>query len=63
MRRWISPQPDLFKTSTLNIRSALPQRTIALELLKVLLIEAMSATEARNDGMDDQETGYDQDHA
>ncbi len=63
MRRWISPEPDLFKTPTLNKLSALPQRTIALELLKVLLTEAMSATEARNDRMNDQETGYDQDHA
>ena len=41
------------------------QRTIAVELLKVLLREVMSVPgkQVGNDGMDDQELGNDQDHA
>ncbi len=45
MTRWMPPEPDLFKTPTLNEPSALPRRTKALELLKMLLREAISATE------------------
>jgi hypothetical protein len=60
MTRWMPPEPDLFKTPTLNELSAPPRRTKALELLKMLLTEAISGTEA---GSIDQEVGDDQDHA
>ena len=60
MTRWMPPEPDLFKTPTLNELWALPRRTIALELLKMLLTEAITATEA---GSSDQEGGDDQNHA
>jgi hypothetical protein len=38
MRRWMPPEPDLFKRPTLD-DLALPQRMAAQELLKVLLTE------------------------
>ena len=60
MTRWMPPEPDLFKTSMPNELSAFPRRTNALELLKMLLTEAISITEA---GSIDQEGGDDQDHA
>jgi hypothetical protein len=60
MTRWMPPEPDLFKTPTLNELSPLPRRTKALELLKMLLTEAISATQA---GSINQEGGDDQDHA
>ena len=55
MRRVRPSQPDLFKTlPTYELR--LPQRTTAVELLKVLLAEVMmSAAQVGDDGMDDQE--------
>lgn len=58
MRRWTSAPPDLFKTP---VSSELPppQRATALDLLKALLKEAMSATEGRNQS-DSQEAGDDQ---
>jgi hypothetical protein len=62
MRRWMPPERDLFKTPTLN-ELLPPQRTAALELLKALLTEVMSAAEAGRDGMGDQEAADDQDHA
>jgi hypothetical protein len=47
-------QPDMFKT--LPPCELPPQRTMAVELLKVLLAEVMmSAVQAGNGGMDDQE--------
>jgi hypothetical protein len=62
MRRWMPPEPNLFKTPTLN---ELPpfQRTAALDLLKALLTEVMSVAEAGRGRMGDQEAGDDQDHA
>jgi len=62
MRRSLRPQADLFKTPPLNELSR-PQRTAALELLKKLLMEIVSAAESVNDGMGDQEKDDDQDHA
>ena len=50
MRRSLRPQADLFKTPPLNELSR-PQRTAALELLKKLLMEVVSAAESVNDGM------------
>ena len=62
MRRVRPSQPDLFKTvPAYELPSS--QRTIAVELLKVLLAEVMmSAAQVGNDGMDDQELGNEQDH-
>ena len=65
MRRVRPSQPDLFKTlPTYELPS--PQRTTAVELLKVLLAEVMMSAvqvgRVRNDGMDDQELGNEQDH-
>jgi hypothetical protein len=62
MRRWTPPEPNLFKTPTLNELPS-PQRTAALDLLKALLTEVMSVANAGRGGMGDQETGDDQDHA
>ena len=62
MRRWMPPEPNLFKTSMLNELPS-PQRTAALELLKALLTEVMSVAETGRGGMGDQEAGDDQDHA
>ena len=45
MRRWMPPEPNLFKTPTLNELPP-PQRTAALDLLKALLTEVMSVAEA-----------------
>jgi hypothetical protein len=58
MRRWTPAPPDLFKTP---VPSELPppQRATALDLLKALLKEAMSAIEGRNQS-DSQEAGDDQ---
>jgi hypothetical protein len=58
MRQWLQPQTDLFKTPSPNALSP-PQRTAALELLKALLTEVMSAAEAEGDAMGDQEAGDD----
>lgn len=62
MRRWLRPQADLFKTPPLNELPP-PQRAAALELLKALLTEVMSAAEAVCSRVGDQEAGDDQDHA
>lgn len=62
MRRWMPPEPDLFKTPMLNELPP-PQRMAALDLLKALLTEVMSVAEAGRSGMGDQEAGDDQDHA
>jgi len=62
MRRSLRPQADLFRTPPLNELSRL-QRTAALELLKKLLMEVVSAAEPVNDGMGDQGKDDDQDHA
>jgi len=62
MRRSLRPQADLFRTPPLNELSRL-QRTAALELLKKLLMEVVSAAEPVNDGMEDQEKDDDQDQA
>jgi hypothetical protein len=56
------PEPNLFKTPTLN-ELLPPQRTAALDLLKALLTEVMSVAEAGRGRMGDQEAGDDQDHA
>ena len=65
MRRVRPSQPDLFKTPPMYELSS-PQRTIAVELLKVLLAEVMMSAaqvgQVGNDGMDDQELGNEQDH-
>ena len=42
MRRWKPPEPDLFKAQALNILSP-PLRKEALELLRILLKETVSA--------------------
>jgi len=65
MRRVRPSQPDLFKTvPAYDLPSS--QRTIAVELLKVLLAEVMMSVarvgQAGNDGMDDWELGNEQDH-
>ena len=64
MRRVRPSQPDLFKTPPHQLPS--PQRTTAVELLKVLLAEVMMSAaqvgQVGNDGMDDQELGNEQDH-
>jgi hypothetical protein len=65
MRRVRPFQPDLFKTPPpYELPSS--QRTIAVELLKVLLAEVMMSVarvgQAGNDGMDDRELGNEQDH-
>lgn len=62
MRRWTPSQLDLFETR-LPCELPIPQRSIAVELLKVLLADVMSAGEAACDGLDDQGIGDDQDHA
>lgn len=62
MRRWMLPEPNLFKTPVLN-ELPLPQRAAALDLLKALLTEAMSVAEAGRGEMRNQEAGDDQDHA
>ena len=55
-------QPDLFKTPP-PYELPSPQRTIAVELLKVLLAEVMMpAAQVGNDGMDDRELDNEQDH-
>ena len=65
MRRARPSQLDLFKTLATH---ELPpsQRTIAVELLKVLLAEVMKSVaqvgRVGNDGMDDRELGNEQDH-
>ena len=66
MRRARPSQPDLFKTPPAQ---ELPssQRTIAVQLLKVLLAEVMISVVAQvgrvgNDGMDDRELGNEQNH-
>ena len=61
MRRWMPPEPNLFKAPMLNELPP-PQRTAALELLKALLTEVMSVAEAGRGRMGDQEAGDDQDH-
>jgi hypothetical protein len=61
MRQWLRPQADLFKTPLLTELPP-PQRTAALELLKALLTEVMSAAEPGGDRMGGQEAGDDQDH-
>jgi hypothetical protein len=62
MRRVRPSQPDLFKTLP-PYELPSPQRTIAVELLKVLLAEVMmSAAQVGNDSMDDQELDNEQDH-
>jgi hypothetical protein len=61
MRRWTPPphQTDLFKTKPPHeLRSH--QRARALELLKVLLKEAMSAADAEAKSIDGREAGDDQ---
>jgi hypothetical protein len=65
MRRARPSQPDLFKTlPAYQLPSS--QRTIAVELLKVLLAEVMISVaqvgRVGNDGMDDRELGNEQDH-
>ena len=65
MRRVRPSQPDLFKTLPVyELPSS--QRTIAVELLKVLLEEVMMSVaqvhQVGNDGMDDQELDNEQDH-
>jgi hypothetical protein len=62
MRRSLRPQTDLFKTPLLNELSP-PRRTAALQLLKKLLTEVVSAANPARDGMGDQEKDDDQDHA
>jgi hypothetical protein len=55
MRQVRPSQPDMFKTLP-PCELPPPQRTMAVELLKVLLAEVMmSAVQAGNGGMDDQE--------
>jgi hypothetical protein len=62
MRRVRPSQPDLFKTPP-PYELPSPQRTIAVELLKVLLAEVIiSAAQLGNDGMDDQELDNEHDH-
>ena len=65
MRRAIPSQPDLFKTPPTHELPPL-QRTIAVELLKVLLAEmVISVPQARqvgNDATGDRELGNEQDH-
>jgi hypothetical protein len=56
------PEPNLFKTPTLN-KLTPPQRTAALELLQALLTEVMSIAEPGRGGRSDQEAGDDQNHA
>jgi hypothetical protein len=58
MRRWTPPKPDLFKIPPSN-EFAPTQRTRALELLKTLLKEAMSATEVESDSIVHQEADND----
>ena len=64
MRRVRPSQADLFKTPPQELPS--PQRTIAVELLKVLLAEVMMSAaqvgRVGNDGKDGQELGNEQDH-
>jgi hypothetical protein len=64
MRRVRPSQPDLFKTPPHQLPS--PQRTTAVELLKVLLAEMVisvpQAKQVGNDAMDDRELGNEQDH-
>ena len=62
MRRVRPSQPDLFKTPP-PYELPSPQRTTAVELLKVLLEEVMMSTaQVGNDGMDDRELDNEQDH-
>ena len=64
MRRLRSSQPDLFKKSP-PCELPSPQRRTAVEMLKMLLVEAMiMSTAASNtiDNRDDRELGDDQDH-
>jgi hypothetical protein len=62
MRRVRPSQPDLFKRPP-PYELPSPQRTIAVELLKVLLAEVIiSAAQLGNDGMDDQELDNEHDH-
>jgi hypothetical protein len=52
--KWMPPhQPDLLKLRSSELTP--PQRARALELLRVLLKEAMSATEGRSQNHDTQE--------
>jgi hypothetical protein len=52
--KWMPPhQPDLLKLRSRELTP--PQRARALELLRVLLKEAMSTTEARSQNHDTQE--------
>jgi hypothetical protein len=65
MRRARPSQPDLFKTlPAYQLPSS--QRTIAVELLKVLLAEGMTSVarggQVGSGGMDNRELGNEQDH-
>jgi hypothetical protein len=64
--RWTPPpgQIDLLKKRSANELTP-PQRARVLELLRVLLKEAMSTTEARSQSTDNREAGDErqQDHA
>jgi hypothetical protein len=57
MRQWKPPEPDLFKTQALNILS-LPLRKQALELLRILLKETVSAAALENKKSPQQAAGY-----
>jgi hypothetical protein len=58
MQRWTPPEPDLFKIP-LSHELAPTQRTRALELLKALLKEAMSAIEVESNSIVHQEADDD----
>jgi len=58
MRRWTPPELNLFRISPPN-EFAPTQRTRALELLKALLKEAMSAIEVESDSVAQQEADND----
>jgi hypothetical protein len=62
--RWAPPEPDLLKMQSSSGLTP-PQRTRALELLRVLLREAMSGTEPRSQSTDNRGAGDEQrqDHA
>jgi hypothetical protein len=61
MTRWTPPphQPNLFKTKPPHELGS-HQRAMALKLLKMLLKEAISATDAEAESIDGREAGDDQ---
>ncbi len=56
-------QPDLFETPSPPAPIPAPQRSMALDLIQVLLIEAVSVPTAQSGIVSTAEADHDEDHA